>query len=165
MNERIVLAPHCSLTARQGALFFAGVCAGSFGFAGLLALKGFWPVLPFAGLEMGLLGWALKRSLDRRHRMQTVLISEEEVRIQERVKQGLRDDVVFPRYWAQVKLRPAFVPSHPSRLTDRVERPVLRAGAVPDGRGKTERRAAPETAGRPGQRIAAAWQRLMVFCL
>ena len=117
MNERIVLAPHCSLTARQGALFFAGVCAGSFGFAGLLALKGFWPVLPFAGLEMGLLAWALKRSLDRRHRMQTILISEEEVRIQERVKRGTRDDVVFPRYWARVKLRRAFVPSHPSRLT------------------------------------------------
>jgi len=26
-----------------------------------LAVKGFWPILPFAGLEMALLGWALKR--------------------------------------------------------------------------------------------------------
>jgi uncharacterized membrane protein len=117
MNERIVLAPHCSLTARQGLLFFAGVCGASFGFAGLLALKGFWPVLPFAGLEMALLAFALKRSFDRRHRMQTILISDEEVRIQERGRQGPRDDVVFPRYWARVKLLRAFVPAHPSRLT------------------------------------------------
>jgi uncharacterized membrane protein len=116
MDERIELSPHRSLTERQGLLFFLGVCTGSFGFAGLLALKGFWPVLPFAGLEMGLLAFALKRSLDQRHRMQTILISEDEVRIQDRGRRGASPVVVFPRYWAQVRLRRAVAASHPSRL-------------------------------------------------
>jgi uncharacterized membrane protein len=35
----------------------------SLGIAALMATQGFWPVLPFAGLEMLVLGWALAISL------------------------------------------------------------------------------------------------------
>lgn len=116
-ERRIELSPNCSLTNRQAVQFFAITCAAAFGFALLLALKGFWPVLPFAGLEMAVLGIALKLSLGRRRQHQTILVTEDEVRILTRGIRGCRSEVVFPRHWAQVKLRAAIVRSHPSRLT------------------------------------------------
>lgn len=74
--QRIEISPNCSLSARGAGLFFGSLCLVSFGIAGSLALLGYWPVLPFAGLEMGLLGWALWTSLQRRHRHQAIVISE-----------------------------------------------------------------------------------------
>ena len=113
---RIELSPHCSLTPRQARHFFLFVCVGCFGFSGVVALQGFWPVLPFAGLEMLVLGLALKFNLDRRHQLQTILISENEVCIESRRKRGAMTQVVFPRHWARVKLLRSYAPSHPSRL-------------------------------------------------
>ena len=115
--QRIELVPNCSLTTRQALRFFALTCAAALALPFLLALKGFWPILPFAGLEMAVLGIALKLSLDRRHQRQVICVSEDEVRIEERGIRGCRSEVVFPRHWAQVKLRAAIVRSHPSRLT------------------------------------------------
>jgi uncharacterized membrane protein len=113
---RIELSPHCSLTPRAARHFFLFVCAGCLGFAGLIALRGYWPVLPFAGLEMLGLGLALKLNLDRRHQLQTILISENDVCIESRRKRGVIMQVVFPRHWARVKLLRSYAPSHPSRL-------------------------------------------------
>ena len=114
--ERIELAAHCSLSLRQARNFFLFVCAGCFGISSVFALRGFWPVLPFAGLEMLVLGLALKFNLDRRHQLQTVLISENEVCIVSQGKRGPHTQVVFPRHWARVKLLRSYAPSHPSRL-------------------------------------------------
>jgi uncharacterized membrane protein len=80
-----------------------------------MALQGFWPILPFAGLEMVLLGWALRASMARRHHRQTITVTDVDVSVE------LRDQVhsvqhVFPRHWAQVKLRRPASRLHPSRL-------------------------------------------------
>jgi uncharacterized membrane protein len=115
--QTIELAPHCSLTGRQALVFFAGTCAAALGLALTLALQGFWPILPFAGLEMAVLGLALRLSMGRRRQQQVIQVSEDEVRIRSRGIRGCRSEVVFPRHWAQVKLRAAIVRSHPSRLT------------------------------------------------
>jgi uncharacterized membrane protein len=115
--QRIDLTPHCSLTNRQALQFFAFTCTAAFATALFFTLRGFWPVLPFAGLEMAVLGIALKLSLGRRRQRQTILVGEDEVRIQSVGIRGCRSEVVFPRHWAQVKLRAAIVRSHPSRLT------------------------------------------------
>jgi uncharacterized membrane protein len=114
---RIELTPRCSLTRTQALRFFAITCAAAFTLAGLLTLKGFWPVLPFAGLEMAALGLALKLSLGRRHQRQVISLTDDEVRIEALGIRGCRSEVVFPRHWAQVKLRADFVRSHPSHLT------------------------------------------------
>lgn len=119
-RESIELVPHCSLDWRGAWLFFGTVCLGSLGVAGFVALQGFWPVLPFAGLEMLLLAWALRHSMARREQGQRILIDEAAVRVESR--HGLRRHqptatLEFPRYWAQVKLRRAQNPLHPSRLT------------------------------------------------
>ena len=115
--ESIELAPHCSLTPAQARGFFAVTCIAALLIAGALALAGYWPVLPFAGLEMTALGVALRLSMLRRNQSQRILVSDDEVRIESRGIRGCRSEVVFPRHWAQVKLRKAHVRSHPSRLT------------------------------------------------
>jgi uncharacterized membrane protein len=113
--NRIDLVPHCSLSPRGALWFFGSLCAVSFGVASLFALQGFWPVLPFAGLEMLLLAWALKASFDRRREAQTITISEGDVSIEWRTGRG-HSQVVFSRHWARVKLRRPASRLHPSRL-------------------------------------------------
>jgi uncharacterized membrane protein len=113
---QIEICPNCSLSLRGARLFFALACVVPFGIAGFLALRGFWPVLPFAGLEMALLAWALRASLERRFHSQTITLTEGDVSIDTRQKCGT-EHVVFPRHWAQVKLRRPAARLHPSRLT------------------------------------------------
>jgi len=114
--ETIQLAPNCSLRPRGALLFFASLCFVSFSIAGTLALRGLWPVLPFAGLEMIVLGWALYVSMQRRHHCQIIVVTEDRVEIETR-RSSEREQVQFPRHWAQVKLRRADAALHPSRLT------------------------------------------------
>ena len=111
----IVIAPNCSLSVRGAVLFFLSLCAPCFGIAGALTLLGFWPVLPFAGLEMLLLGAALRLSLRRRHHRQTIVVCESDVTVQTTIGKEHRE-VVFPRHWAQVKLCRSTSRLHPSRL-------------------------------------------------
>ena len=113
--QRIDISPNCSLTRESALIFFGTLCLASFGVAGIMALAGYWPVLPFAGLEMAVLGWALKTSLDRRHYHEIISISEFEIRIASRDRAN-QSEVVFPRHWAQVKLRRSVSRLHPSRL-------------------------------------------------
>ena len=115
-ERRIELAPNCSLTNRQAVRFFTATCAMAFGFALILTLKGFWPVLPFAGLELALLAWALNASLARRFYRQTITVTEADVSVESR-ERSRHAQVVFPRHWAQVKLRRPATRLHPSRLT------------------------------------------------
>ena len=112
---RIEICPNCSLSVRGAVMFFGSLCFISFSVAGMLAIQGFWPVLPFAGLEMLGLGWALKVSLGRRFHRQTIIVTEDQVSIESRDKVDT-SQVVFPRHWAQVKLRRPASRLHPSRL-------------------------------------------------
>jgi uncharacterized membrane protein len=113
---RIEICPNCSLSVRGARLFFAGACIVPFGVSGILALKGFWPVLPFAGLEMALLGWAMSVCLERRFHSQTITVTDASVSVDTRARTRC-EHVEFPRHWAQVKLRRPAAQQHPSRLT------------------------------------------------
>ena len=112
----IEIRPNCSLTVRSARVFFASACLIPFGFGGLLAYKGFWPILPFAGVELALLAWALKVSLERRFHRQTITVTERQVQVESLDGRG-SSQLVFPRHWAQVKLRRPAARLHPSRLT------------------------------------------------
>ena len=110
----IELIPNYSLTPRQAAGFFASLCFVSFAIAGFFVAQGLWPVLPFAGLEMAVLGWALGASLRRRRYRQTITVTDREVEVVTRDQRGTRT-AAFPRHWARVRL----VRTrgwHPSRL-------------------------------------------------
>jgi uncharacterized membrane protein len=110
----IDLAPHCSLSTRGALVFFGSVCVATFGVAGTATVLGFWPVLPFAGAEMLLLGWALRSNMQRRFERESVDISETEVVIE--YARGEPQRVVFPRHWARVKIRRPKSPLHRGQL-------------------------------------------------
>jgi uncharacterized membrane protein len=114
--QRIEICPHCSLSVRAAVLFFGSVCLVSFSIAGFLAIEGFWPVLPFAGMEMAFMGWALRASMERRHHRQTITVTDASVSVELRDREH-SVELVFPRHWAQVKLRRPVSRLHPSRLT------------------------------------------------
>jgi uncharacterized membrane protein len=113
---RIIICPNCSLTLRAAALCFGGLCLFCFTLAGVLAIKGMWPVLPFSGLEMLALGWALHASLARRYRSEIITLTDRDVSVESRDRAHSRL-IVFQRHWAQVKLRRPASRLHPSRLT------------------------------------------------
>jgi uncharacterized membrane protein len=103
-RRRIELLPNCSLTPRDARRFFA-LCAGtSLTIAAFFVANGYWPVLPFAGLELALLAFALWASLKRRHYVQTVEIDETDITITTRDPRGERV-TQFSRHWARVTLR------------------------------------------------------------
>jgi uncharacterized membrane protein len=108
------LAPHCSLSVHGALLFFASVCFTTFGVAGVATWLGYWPVLPFAGAEMLLLGWALKSNMARRFEREHIEITERDVIIE--FARGVPRRVVFPRHWAQVKIRLPKSPLHRGQL-------------------------------------------------
>jgi uncharacterized membrane protein len=112
---RVELRPNCALTPGAALLFFASLCLVSFSIAGLFAAQGFWPVFPFAGLEMAVLAWALSVSLRGRHVRQRVSVSAEQI-VVELSTRATYERLVFPRHWAKVTLRASYTALHPSRL-------------------------------------------------
>jgi uncharacterized membrane protein len=112
---RFELAPHRSLTPRGAAVFIAILGGTTFGVAIFFTLLGFWPVLPFAGLEIGLLAWAMRASMLSGAQREVISISEETVTIEWHTRQSDRVSV-FPRHWSRVKLRAPLAALHPARL-------------------------------------------------
>jgi uncharacterized membrane protein len=125
--QRFDLVPHCSLNARGAVVFFVSLCVPTFVIAGMSALQGFWPVLPFAGLEMAVLAWALKATFDRRREAETITVSDKSICI-ECLRRNRRCEVVFSRHWSQVKLRRPLSRLHPCRLTIESQGSALEVG-------------------------------------
>jgi uncharacterized membrane protein len=115
LEHRIELAPNCSLTPQSARLFVGGLAVITFAVAAFFALQGLWPILPFAGLEIGLLWWAVRASMRAGKRRELILITEDCVVI-ERRGLGHSSRTVFARHWATVKLRDPPAALHPSRL-------------------------------------------------
>jgi uncharacterized membrane protein len=115
-ETRIEIAPHCSLSPRGAKLFFASVGIASMSVALPISFMGFWPVLPFAGLELALLAWALKTSMARRDQRQTIVITPNMVTIEDHAVEPMQRSE-FPRHWAQVRIRAGGSAWHPTRLS------------------------------------------------
>jgi len=115
-QHRIELAPNCSLTPAGARWFVGSLACVTFAVAGLFAARGLWPVLPFAGLEIGLLAWAVRASLRRGSQREVILVSEADVVVERQAPSGSRR-TVFPRHWATVTLRDPQPARYPSRLT------------------------------------------------
>jgi len=116
MEQRIELAPNCSLTVAGAKLFFGATCLFSLVFALLFVIQGFWPVLPFWALEMLALGLALNANMRRRRYTQTLLITDSLVSLVTRSRRGDTKQE-FARHWAKVRLASPRARLHPSRLT------------------------------------------------
>ncbi len=115
MPHRLILTPNCSLTPRTATLFLIATGGLTFLIAGVLAFRGLWPILPFAGLEIALLVWATLHSMRRGKECEMLEISESEVTVFS--NRGSRQQItVFPRHWAKVKLHAPQHALHPGRL-------------------------------------------------
>jgi uncharacterized membrane protein len=104
MEQRIELAPNCSLKPTGAVLFFVSTCLFSLTFALIFVFHGFWPVLPFWALEMLALGLALRGSMRRAQYTQTVLITDSRVSLVTRSRRGAQKQE-FARHWTKVRLR------------------------------------------------------------
>jgi uncharacterized membrane protein len=113
--QRIELAANCSLTPRTAVLFVGSLAIVTLGLAAFLAFHGYWPVLPFAGVEIGLLAWAVRTSMRNGQLREVIEVSEDMVVVR-RSSQGTGQNAVFPRHWARVKLRDPPRAPLPSRL-------------------------------------------------
>lgn len=122
-----VLRPNRSLSWRQNLWFLAGLCGVTLiGIAPLVAM-GFWPVLPFAGLELLLVGVGLYRVMCRCHECEVICVAEDSIRI-ERGRHGPRQRWVIGRAWAQVVLRACPHQWYPSRLLIRAHGRAVEVG-------------------------------------
>jgi uncharacterized membrane protein len=116
MEQRIELAPNCSLSPLAAKLFFLCTCLFSLVFSMIFAIRGFWPVLCFWALEMLALGLALSSSMRRRLYTQTVLITDSEICLVTRSRRGEAKQE-FARHWTKVRLRSPRTRLYPTRLT------------------------------------------------
>lgn len=116
-DAQLVIGPNASLTSRQA--WAAMGLAGGVGLtiAGVWAVLGFWPVLPFAGLELAALGAALY-VVQRRNRYREVLTFVGPVLRVEfgALGRGARTRVELPRAWTRVRIAAGVHRHDPHRL-------------------------------------------------
>lgn len=109
------LTPRCALSPKGAWLFWASAAVLPSVLGASLALQGFWPILPFAGLEIAGLGWAISLSMKRRLQRESISITPTAVAIESSIGQ-IRRKIMFSRHWTRVKLH-APLRQYPSRLT------------------------------------------------
>ena len=114
-SASFVIRPNRSLPVSGVVLLFALLSALPLTIGIGFAFAGIWMVLPFAGLEvllLGVLAWLLYRHIDD---CELVVIEADRVRVLRRAgTRELRHD--FQRFWARVNLDRAPDPRYPSRL-------------------------------------------------
>ena len=93
--------PRCSLTRAQERLTFWTLVLLCLGAAIGFAVQGYWLVLPFAGLEMGLLAWALESLRKRENNYEILTIDGDAVVLEWRTgrRSGRRE---MNRQWVHV---------------------------------------------------------------
>lgn len=117
LNTRIVIGPNASMTPALAGWFLLAASLASFGISGLLACLGYWPVLPFAGLEVGALGAALWVALKRNRYCEVLSFDDDRLSIEFGMRgQGVRARIELPRTWTRVTLEKGMHRNSPTRL-------------------------------------------------
>jgi len=114
-RRRFLIRPNCSLPWRETVRFYLCVLSVSLGIALAFAWMGAWLVLPFAGLEMLVLGIALYSVARRAAKWQEISIHGEHIYVIEHAPKGLHEQS-FQRAWARVVHEGAAIRGHPSKL-------------------------------------------------
>ncbi|HUS24490.1 MAG TPA: DUF2244 domain-containing protein [Candidatus Binatia bacterium] len=104
-DAQLVIGPNASLTRRQAGWVMAGMSGVGLGVAGVWTALGFWPVLPFAGLELAAFGAALAVCMHRNRYREVLRFSAGTVRIEfGLLGQGPTTQLELPRAWTRVEL-------------------------------------------------------------
>lgn len=114
-QQRWILLPNASLNRRQAKLLLSLVGLGMTLIGGGFAWAGAWPVLPFAGMELGLLGYGLNWSMRQSAVRELIAIDPVKVKI-ERIIDGNKICHEFYRAWVQLTWEQSRTLGQPSRL-------------------------------------------------
>ncbi|MDE2089914.1 MAG: DUF2244 domain-containing protein [Gammaproteobacteria bacterium] len=125
---QFVIRPNRSLSWRGTLVFFAWICTLSILIAGGFALMGAWLILPFAALDLLILGASLYIVACRGWECEVVSIRGDTVEVQKgryRPQQSFQ----LSRHWARVVLSRSADDWYPSRLTIRSHGREVEVGA------------------------------------
>lgn len=102
-HTTVVVAPNASLTKKQAIWFMVSISAVSLGIAIYLALRGFWPVLPFAGIELTALAVAIWVSMRDNNYREVIRVQGDDVTLEfGMLGDGARSRVTLPRAMVRV---------------------------------------------------------------
>ena len=125
---RIVLRGNASLSARAALCIFLGLAVSAPLIGFLLAIGGAWPVIPFLGLELVVVGAVFCRMCWRARDCEVLEFDENRLHIiQHRGQSECRHE--FQRYWARVVLEPVRDGWYPPRLLIRSHGREVEIGA------------------------------------
>ncbi len=102
--HRFDLSANCSMTAQQAVTFFAGVASVSLLIAIGFVVMGYWPILPFAGLELALLGWAIRHNWRAAQAHESIVIDANEITISRWSGTNELDTTTLPVAWTRAAL-------------------------------------------------------------
>lgn len=111
-----MIRPNQSLTWRRAVQVYVVIALVCLGVGVFFALHGFWPVLPFAGLEVAALGGAFYVVLARSQRREIVSVNAERVTV-EKGRRAAEKRWECPRAWARIQLERPTIAWYPSRLS------------------------------------------------
>ena len=112
---RIVIRPNSNFSGRGAVLLFCAMSLPVLGIGAAWALRGYWLILPFAGLELVVLGVALAITVHRGRYREVIRFGNRTVRIR-RGYAGRQEQVEFPRPWTRAWIEPGASPALPGRL-------------------------------------------------
>lgn len=121
--RRVVIRPNRSLTWRQSMLFLAAISVPLLTISAVLAARGFWLILPFAGLELAALFAAIYVVSHAARRCEVVSIDAAVVTVEKGRDRGRcpgrggpEQRVEFARNWVRVELAQSTGYRYPRRL-------------------------------------------------
>lgn len=122
------LRPNAGVYWRQTLMIFLVLSAVCLGVGVAFAFAGFWPILPFAGLEVIALGTALYVSARRGVYREVIRVGPDQVRI-EKGRQTPERVWEFRRSWTRVELQRSPLRWYPARLLIRSGGDQVECGA------------------------------------
>lgn len=131
-----VLRPSPPLTPRVLLIILGIVAALNVAIAVYFFLRGAWPIAPFLGLDVALLGWAFRASTIAARREERVTLTPSRLRVARKPPKGPPREWSFNPYWVRVEM--AEPHDHWSQLTLWSHGKFLRIGQflAPDERAR-----------------------------
>lgn len=111
-----LIRPNQSLSWQSAVKVYIVIAAVCLAVGIFFALHGFWPVLPFAGLEVAVLGFAFFTCLSRSQQREIVTVDAERVSV-EKGRRKPHEHWECPLVWARVDLERPRHAWYPSRLS------------------------------------------------
>ena len=110
-----MIRPNQSLSWRSALRFYAAISFCCLGIGIAFALHGFWPVLPFAGLEVAVLGVAFYLCLSRSQLREVITVNAEVVSV-DKGRHQPQEHWECPRVWARISLQRSPIAWYPQQL-------------------------------------------------